>query len=140
MDMFYEARLLCCSWGLKAYSYKAMNNQEPSELSQTIKNSDIDKVSVSDLERYIFLLKPDIAHLLRQICSASSEPERTALLQSIFTRQWSLMDISIQRSEVQMPDELWEIAKDFDNDDPKLYPYLLKKVLNKEYLIQRDEK
>jgi hypothetical protein len=36
----------------------------------------------------------------------------------------------------QMDDPLWEIAKDFDNDDPLIYDHLIEKIRQKKFAIQ----
>lgn len=56
-------------------------------------------------------------------------------LKRIFYQQRNLMAIR-HLTDVPMGSDLWEIACDFDNDDPRIYDYLVNKIRNRHYAIQ----
>jgi|GEM_PF-3129186 len=85
---------------------------------------------------YFAELRHYIPLVMASIVDEDSRDTCIKLMQRILHAQYELMGLKII-ANVSIDDDLWEIAEDFDNDDPNRYDYLIKKIKNKEYLIQK---
>lgn len=98
-------------------------------------NGDVDIIKTHS-EEYFNVLRQYLPQLMQEIVDENDKQKAIALLQSIFPAQSHLMSTRIMAS-VQIDDDLWEVAKDFDNDDPLAYDYLLEKIKRKGYILQQ---
>jgi hypothetical protein len=105
------------------------------ELRQLLEVRSPNGVSKDEIAQYVSLTRIFVAEKMLSIRKTNSKAQQTKLLNEIFQGQYYLMGIRIMTDYV-LPEDLWEIAKDFDNNDPMVYDYLLKKIIEKQYLLQ----
>ncbi len=84
---------------------------------------------------YFMSLRAYLPELLNNINHQSDGTKKSKILKSVFLIQRELMAFRVV-ADMSIDDDLWEIAYDFDNDDPLIYPYLLKKIKDGSYLLQ----
>jgi hypothetical protein len=85
---------------------------------------------------YLQALEEYLPILFSQIEKEDIRENIQPILHKIFEAQRSLMGIRVVGGLTIESDGLWEVANDFDNDDPNAYEFLIKKVKNKEYRLK----
>jgi hypothetical protein len=93
------------------------------------------EINKSDIDVYMSLVRDLVKERMQDIVDCSDSRKRQNLLRGIFPMQYHLMKVRMM-TEHTIPDDVWEVAKDFDNDDPLSYDYLINKILKGEYLLQ----
>lgn len=106
------------------------------ELNRKIINAKDNKSAIlSYSEKYFEYLRKYLPQTMKAVADEDDGQKNQELLRSIFQMQRALMNIRVVAGK-EIDSDLWEVAEDFDNDDPDRYGYLTKKIKEKKYLLQ----
>jgi len=111
-------------------------NKRLDDVNRTLDSATNDAhIFESYANEYFDLLRQRLPELLDEIAEEDNQQKSLEILRALYPLQRHLMEIGII-TKVSIDGDLWEIAEDFDNDDPKRYDYLLKRIKEKGYRIQ----
>lgn len=116
---------------------KRTNTKELDDLNKKINAAKDDPEAMRSYAlSYFMALRHYIPEIMHSITIENDRDECIELLQLIFPAQYELMALRTM-ANVSFEEDLWEIAEEFDNNDPNRYDYIIQRIKNKEYMIQK---